>query len=239
MSSWHPLLDREYNPLKAGSIDGTDQEPHDNGICRAMTAKYKPNKRIQGDPKCTLFVSRLTPKTNEEDLQNSFKQFGQILNIHLVRDIVTGFSKCYAFIEFDSEKSLRNAYHDGQEMPINDKPILVDYEHGRNLKNWVPRRLGGGFGGRKESGQLRFGCVDRPFRRPISGASQTFSREAAQRETDNRAKYDNGSRGFDSRRRDTYKDYKSRDYRSRDDDYDKRKSSYSRSRHRSRSPSRH
>lgn len=27
--------------------------------------------------------------------------------------------------------------------------------------------LGGGLGGRKESGQLRFGCRDRPFRKPI------------------------------------------------------------------------
>lgn len=27
--------------------------------------------------------------------------------------------------------------------------------------------LGGGFGGKKESGQLRFGGMDRPFKRPI------------------------------------------------------------------------
>ena len=27
--------------------------------------------------------------------------------------------------------------------------------------------LGGGFGGKKESGQLRFGGKDRPFKRPI------------------------------------------------------------------------
>lgn len=26
--------------------------------------------------------------------------------------------------------------------------------------------LGGGFGGRKESGQLRFGCIDRPWKIP-------------------------------------------------------------------------
>ena len=28
--------------------------------------------------------------------------------------------------------------------------------------------LGGGFGGRKESGQLRFGCIDRPWKKPIT-----------------------------------------------------------------------
>lgn len=36
------------------------------------------------------------------------------------------------------------------------------------MKDWIPRRLGGGFGGKKESGQLRFGARDRPFKQPTS-----------------------------------------------------------------------
>eukprot|EP00850_Spirogloea_muscicola_P025228 SM002498S08229 [mRNA] locus=s2498:147:906:- [translate_table: standard] len=35
------------------------------------------------------------------------------------------------------------------------------------MPGWMPRRLGGGLGGRKESGQLRFGGRDRPFRAPL------------------------------------------------------------------------
>lgn len=49
---------------------------------------------------------------------------------------------------------------------IDDCEIIVDYEHERRLDGWKPRRLGGGFGGKKESGQLRFGCRARPFRKP-------------------------------------------------------------------------
>lgn len=30
-----------YDPLMAGSIDGTDKVPHDRGIVRGMTAKCK------------------------------------------------------------------------------------------------------------------------------------------------------------------------------------------------------
>lgn len=33
--SWSPLAS-EYNPLTVGSIDGTDIEPHDMGIVRAI-----------------------------------------------------------------------------------------------------------------------------------------------------------------------------------------------------------
>lgn len=42
--------------------------------------------------------------------------------------------------------------------------ILVDYERSRGMVGWIPRRFGGGYGGKKESGQLRFGARDRPFR---------------------------------------------------------------------------
>lgn len=34
------------------------------------------------------------------------------------------------------------------------------------MKGWKPRRLGGGFGGKRESGQLRFGGAVRPFQPP-------------------------------------------------------------------------
>ena len=50
---------------------------------------------------------------------------------------------------------------------LDDKQLLVELECERTLTGWVPRRLGGGFGGRKEAGQLRFGGLDRPFRKPI------------------------------------------------------------------------
>lgn len=62
------------------------------------------------------------------------------------------------------EKALREMhleYIDGSE-------IIVEREAERRLPGWKPRRLGGGFGGRKESGQLRFGCRDRPFRKPYT-----------------------------------------------------------------------
>lgn len=50
-------------------------------------------------------------------------------------------------------------------MIIDDAKILVDFERGRTVEGWVPRRFGGGLGGKKESGQIRFGGRDRPFKR--------------------------------------------------------------------------
>lgn len=56
---------------------------------------------------------------------------------------------------------MNREYIDGSE-------IIVEKEVERIMRGWKPRRLGGGFGGRKESGQLRFGCRERPFKKPIS-----------------------------------------------------------------------
>ena len=40
LRNWTPLAADygEYDPLRAGSIDGTDTTPHDHGIVRAMSA---------------------------------------------------------------------------------------------------------------------------------------------------------------------------------------------------------
>ncbi|XP_049887647.1 U11/U12 small nuclear ribonucleoprotein 35 kDa protein-like isoform X2 [Pectinophora gossypiella] len=157
----------EYDPIKIGSIDGTDTEPHDRAILRALHSEYIPNKQVKGDPHHTLFVARLNPRTSQETVQTEFMKFGKILHCRLVKDIVTGKSKQYAFVEFESSSSMETALQEMHKEYIDGAEILVEREAERRLEGWKPRRLGGGFGGRKESGQLRFGCRDRPFRRPI------------------------------------------------------------------------
>jgi U11/U12 small nuclear ribonucleoprotein SNRNP35 len=82
-------------------------------------------------------------------------------------NFVTGTSKGYAFVTFERTKAAEDAYRRANGMYVDGRRILVDYERGRVMKGWVPRRLGGGFSGKKESGQLRFGARDRAFRDPM------------------------------------------------------------------------
>ncbi|XP_075399554.1 U11/U12 small nuclear ribonucleoprotein 35 kDa protein-like [Tenrec ecaudatus] len=167
MNKWMPIA-KEYDPLKAGSIDGTDEEHHDRAVWRAMLARYVPNKGVTGGPMLTLFVARLNLQTKEEKLKEVFFRYSDIRRLRLVRDLVTGFSKGYAFIEYKEERSLLNAYRDADGLVIDQHEIFVDYVLERTLKGWIPRRLEGGLGGKKESGQLRFGGRGRPFRKPIN-----------------------------------------------------------------------
>ncbi|CAH8561861.1 unnamed protein product [Heterobilharzia americana] len=108
--------------------------------------------------------------------------------VHIVHNAVTGYPCGYAFAYFSSEldvehvlrnwcsqttpatsyRGIKDERHCGLDIPNGDKVILEPY-FGGTLSGWRPRRLGGGLGGRKEAGQLRFGGVARPFRRPFIG----------------------------------------------------------------------
>ncbi|KAE8697682.1 U11/U12 small nuclear ribonucleoprotein 35 kDa protein [Hibiscus syriacus] len=162
-----------YHPIQAGSIDGTDVLPHDNAVLRAHlcsnAALYDPlgDLKIIGDPYRTIFVGRLSHLTTEHTLQKAMSKYGRVKNLRLVRHIVTGASRGYAFVEFESEREMRRAYLDAHHSIVDDAEILVDYNRQQLMPGWIPRRLGGGLGGRKESGQLRFGGRERPFRAPL------------------------------------------------------------------------
>lgn len=163
-----------YHPIQAGSIDGTDILPHDNAVYRALLCSsaglYDPlgDPNVVGeDPYCTLFVGRLSQLTTEETLRKAMSKYGTVKNLRLVRHIVTGASRGYAFVEYESEREMRRAYEKAHHSVIDDSEILVDYNRQQLMPGWIPRRLGGGLGGKKESGQLRFGGRERPFRAPL------------------------------------------------------------------------
>ncbi|EQC26136.1 hypothetical protein SDRG_16027 [Saprolegnia diclina VS20] len=160
-----------YDPIAAGSIDGAEADvAHDKALLRALNAPYDAARdpKIVGDPLCTLFVGRLSYATTEETLRSVFGRFGEIRHLRLVRHVVTQESRGYAFIAFAREKDFEAAYRTTNRMLLDGRRILVEFERERIMPGWKPRRLGGGLGGKKESGQLRFGGRDRPFRVPRS-----------------------------------------------------------------------
>ena len=87
-----------YDPLKAGSIDGTDTIPHDRAIARALTANYVPRNSVKSSR--TLFVGRLNPTTNEEALKKCFRKFGRISKCRVVVDPVTLESRRCKYLKY-------------------------------------------------------------------------------------------------------------------------------------------
>lgn len=71
-----------------------------------------------------------------------FSRCGSVASVKLIVDIVTGSSQGYGFVEMGSEDEARRAARRLHDTVIKGSKILVDFECGRTMKGWKPRRLG-------------------------------------------------------------------------------------------------
>jgi len=176
----------------------------------------KHDTNAKSDPRKTLFIGRLNYSTNEDTLRRKMEQFGRVKRVHIVHHSKTGKPRGYAFIEFDKERELKEAYDRADGMKIDDKRIVVDYEFGRNDKDWKPRRLGGGLGGTRIGGkdvnQTHSG------RKP---PSEDHALQPRDREREKHRSGGGGGGGGGRDYRDRDRDYGDRDRRERYDDYDR------------------
>ncbi|MCD7468462.1 hypothetical protein HAX54_006661 [Datura stramonium] len=78
-------------------------------------------------PDNVLFVCRLNPATEEEELYIIFSRFGTVTSAEIIRDHKTGNSLCYAFIEFEDKKTCEQAYFKMDNTQIDDRRIHVDF----------------------------------------------------------------------------------------------------------------
>ncbi|KAH8062567.1 snRNA binding protein [Aureococcus anophagefferens] len=63
-----------------------------------------------------------------------------------------GTPRGYAFVEFERESDMRDAYKRADGRKIDGRRVLVDVERGRTVRNWRPRKLGGGLGSTRKRG---------------------------------------------------------------------------------------
>jgi U1 small nuclear ribonucleoprotein len=63
-----------------------------------------------------------------------------------------GKSRGYAFVEFEHESDLKAAFKLADGKKIDGRRVVVDVERGRTVKDWKPRKLGGGIGDTRKGG---------------------------------------------------------------------------------------
>lgn len=119
---------------------------------RILEYKPKENPRATLDAMRTLFVGRLHYSTTEEKLLSEYSEFGPISQVVLARD-PKGKSRGYAFIQFEVEADMKDAYRRGDGRKIDGRRVVVDVERGRTVPGWLPRRLGGGIGDTRKGGK--------------------------------------------------------------------------------------
>lgn len=77
-------------------------------------------------PENVLFICKLNPVTEAEDLEIIFSRFGEC-QAEILRDKKTGESLCYGFIEFEKKEQCEKAYFKMDSALIDDRRVRVDF----------------------------------------------------------------------------------------------------------------
>jgi len=78
-------------------------------------------------PENVLFVCKLNPVTEDEDLELIFSRFDEKVKADIVRDSKTGASLQYAFVEFTTKGRAAEAYFKMDNALVDDRRIKVDF----------------------------------------------------------------------------------------------------------------
>ncbi|KAG5106160.1 hypothetical protein JHK82_043130 [Glycine max] len=120
---WVPM-DEQLNPAELEEVIRS-KEAHSRAVVLESIGDI-PDAEIK-PPDNVLFVCKLNPVTEDEDLHTIFSRFGTVSMAEIIRDQKTGDSLCYAFIEFEDKRSCEQAYFKMDNALIDDRRIHVDF----------------------------------------------------------------------------------------------------------------
>jgi len=188
------------------------------------------NSKATGDAYKTLYIARVSFDTSENKLKREFEEYGPIKKIRLIHSSKSGKPRGYAFIEFEKERDMRNAYKLADGKKIDGRRVLVDVERGRTVKGWRPRRFGGGLGGTRIGGEdvnTKFSGREPPSALTSIGSPKDKDlREELEREKDkdhrDKDRHRERDRDHRDRNRDRERDRDDRDNKERERDKDNR-----------------
>ncbi len=105
-----------------------------------------------------IYVGNLSYNVSEEELKAAFERFGKVDKAEIIKDMFTGKSKGFAFIEMPSKEEADQAVRAMNDTELKERNLVVNEarpksEGGGNRKGgFGGGRSGGGRGGSKGGG---------------------------------------------------------------------------------------
>ena len=115
-----------------------------------------------------LYVGNLPYSVRDEDLQQSFGEFGAVTSAKVMMERETGRSKGFGFVEMGSDAEAQAAIAGMNGQPLGGRSVVVNEARPMEAR---PPRSGGGFGGGSSGGGYGGGGggSDGGFRSPYGG----------------------------------------------------------------------
>ncbi|CAI0450444.1 unnamed protein product [Linum tenue] len=149
---WVPL-DEQLRPEELEEII-REKDAHSRAVVLESIGDI-PDAEVK-PPENVLFVCKLNPVTEDEDLHTIFSRFGNVVSADIIREFKTGNSLCYAFIDFETREACERAYFKMDNALIDDRRIKVDFSQSVARLWGQYRRRGKDSGG----GCFKCGAVD-------------------------------------------------------------------------------
>ena len=94
-----------------------------------------------------IFVGNLSKDVNDDDLQNLFSEYGNVRTVKIIRDLFSGESKGFGFIEMPGQAEAQKAMAELNTVELKGKKIVVN-----EARPKTDRRGGGGGRGGNRGG---------------------------------------------------------------------------------------
>lgn len=91
-----------------------------------------------------IFVGNLSKEVTDDDLQALFSEYGTVRSVKVIRDLFSGESKGFGFVEMPGQAEAQKAMTELNTKDLKGKKITVNEARPRTDN----RRRGGGGGGR-------------------------------------------------------------------------------------------
>ncbi|HUH25478.1 MAG TPA: RNA-binding protein [Flavobacterium sp.] len=82
-----------------------------------------------------IFIGNLSFHTSEEELQDLFKQFGEVNSVRIITDKFSGRSKGFAFVEMPDQAQAEEAINQLNDYMLNQRAIRVNEAQPREDNN--------------------------------------------------------------------------------------------------------
>ena len=100
-----------------------------------------------------IFVGNLAKEVTEQDLQTLFSECGNVRSVKVIKDLFSGESKGFAFVEMPGNAEAQKAITDLNTRELKGKKIVVNEARPReDNRRRGGHRGGGGSGGRRSGG---------------------------------------------------------------------------------------
>jgi RNA recognition motif-containing protein len=116
-----------------------------------------------------LYVGNLPYSMRDEDLHQSFSQFGAVTSAKVMMERDTGRSKGFGFVEMGSDAEAQAAINGMNGQSLGGRSVVVN--EARPMEARPPRSFGGGGGGGGRSGGYG-GGGEGGFRSPYGGGGR-------------------------------------------------------------------